>query len=120
MVYEGPSLLVYKWAPVLIQSSRWKLDEMREDAVGRGVTSPDERMVRERCLGRGVEVPDLAVWKDFLQFQASTVRGKIEERRTDESLNSFAEWFLAGFTPVIGTVVDETEESVQRELATNS
>jgi hypothetical protein len=25
-------------------------------------------------------VPDLAVWKDFLRFQASTMRGKIEER----------------------------------------
>ena len=75
-----------------IQSSRWNLDEMREDAVRRGVTPPDERMVRERCLGRGVEVPDLAVWKDFLRFQGSTMRGKIEERPTDESLNSFAEW----------------------------
>jgi hypothetical protein len=78
---------------VQIQSSGWNLDEMREDAVRRGVTPPDERMVRERCLGRGVEVPDLAVWKDFLRFQASTMRGKIEEGPTDESLNSFAEWF---------------------------
>jgi hypothetical protein len=66
-------------------------------------------MVRERCLGRGVRVPDLAVWKDFLRFRASTMRGKIEERPTDESLNSFGEWFLAGFTRVIGTVVDEIE-----------
>jgi hypothetical protein len=38
VVYEGTSLLVYKYAPVLTQSSRWKLDEMREDAKRRGVT----------------------------------------------------------------------------------
>ena len=38
---------------------------MREDAIRRGVTPPDERTVRERCLARGAEVPDLAVWKDF-------------------------------------------------------
>jgi hypothetical protein len=64
---------------------------MREDAIRRGVTPPDERTVRERCLGKGVEVPDLAAVKDFLRFQASVMRGKIEERPTDESLNSFAE-----------------------------
>jgi hypothetical protein len=57
VVYEGPALPVYKWTPVLTQSSRWKLGEMREDAMRRGVTPPDERTVRERCLGKGVEVP---------------------------------------------------------------
>jgi hypothetical protein len=52
MVYEGPSLLVYKWAPVLSQSSRWKLGEMREDAIRSGVTPPDKRAVREHCLAK--------------------------------------------------------------------
>jgi hypothetical protein len=103
VVYEGPSLLVYKWAPVLTQGSRWKLDEMREDAIRRGVTPPDERTVREHCLGKGVEVPDLAALKDFLRFQASVMRGKIKKIPTDESLNSFAEWFFAGFTRVTET-----------------
>ena len=40
VVYEGPSLLVYAWDPVLTQSSRWKLDEMPEDAIWRDVTLP--------------------------------------------------------------------------------
>jgi hypothetical protein len=37
------------------------------------------------------------------------MRGKIEERPTDESFNSFAVWFFASFTRVIETVVSETE-----------
>ena len=96
VVYKGTSLLVYKWAPVLTQSSRWKLDEMREDAKRRGVTPPDERIAREYYLSKGVEAPDLAVVKDFLQFQASVMRGKIKQIPTDESLNYFTEWFFGG------------------------
>jgi hypothetical protein len=111
VVYEGPSLLVYKWAPVLTQSSRWKLDEMREDAIRRGVTPPNERIVREHCPGKGVEVPDLATLKDFLQFQASVMRGKIKKIPTDESLNSFAEWFFAGFARVTETIIGKIERS---------
>ena len=90
-MYEGPSLLVYEWAPVLIQNSRWNLDEMREDALRRGANPPDERMIRQRCLGRGIEVPGLAVWEDFLRFQVFKMRGKIEERSTGESPKSFTE-----------------------------
>ena len=111
MLYEGPSLLVYKWAAVLTQSSRWKLNCIRDDATQRGVTPPDERMVREHCLGKGVEVPDLAALKDFLWFQASVMRGKVKKIPADESLNSFAEWFFAGFTRVTGTVIGKTERS---------
>ena len=67
------------WAPVLTQSSRWKIDEIREDAKQRGITPPDKRTAREHCLNKGVEVPDLAAVKDFLRFQASVMRGKIKQ-----------------------------------------
>jgi hypothetical protein len=74
VVYEGP---LYSFtSPVLTQSSRWKLDEMREDAKRRGVTPSDERIAREHCLSKGVETPDLAAVKDFLRFQTSVMRGK--------------------------------------------
>jgi hypothetical protein len=65
--HKEPSFLTYKWTPVPTQSSRWKLDEMREGVIRRGVT-PGESTVRECCLSRGVEVPGLAVRKDFLQL----------------------------------------------------
>ena len=84
---------------------------MREDAIRRGETPPDERTVREHCLGKGVEVPDLAVWKDFLRFQASVMRGKVKKIPTDVSLNRFAEWVFAGFTRVTETVIGKTERS---------
>jgi hypothetical protein len=67
VMHKEPSFLTYKWTPVPTQSSRWKLDEMREGVIRRGVI-PGERAVRECCLSRGVEVPDLAVRKDFLQL----------------------------------------------------
>jgi hypothetical protein len=53
---------------VLTQSSRWKLDEMREDIIQRDVTPPDEKTVREYYFSKGVEMPDLAALKDFLRF----------------------------------------------------
>ena len=36
--------------------------------------------------------------KDFLRFYVATSRGKIVERPTADSVNTFAEWFFAGFT----------------------
>ena len=68
---------------MLTQSSRWKLDEMREDAKRRGVTPSDERTAREHYLIKGVEAPDLAAVKDFLRFQASVMRGKIKQTLGD-------------------------------------
>jgi hypothetical protein len=102
VVYEGP---LYSFtSPVLTQSSRWKLDEMREDAKRRGITPSDERIAREHCLSKGVEAPNLAAVKDFLRFQTSVMRGKIGRIPTDESLNCFAEWFFGGFARVTETV----------------
>jgi hypothetical protein len=56
-------------------------------------------------------MPDMATLKDFLRFQASTMQGKIEARPTDDSLNSFAEWFFAGFTRLTETEIGKTERS---------
>ena len=39
-----------------------------------------------------------ATVKDFLRFHAATSKGKIQEEVTCDSLNTFAEWFFAGFT----------------------
>jgi hypothetical protein len=78
VVSEGPSLLVYKRAPVLTRSSRWKLDEMREDAKRRGVTPPDERTAREYCLNRGVEAPGLAGTSPSTALQSGSLAGSPE------------------------------------------
>jgi hypothetical protein len=36
--------------------------------------------------------------KDFFRFYAATSQGNIVEKPTADSVNTFAEWFFAGFT----------------------
>jgi hypothetical protein len=60
--YDGSP--VYR--AVLTQSSRRKLNEIREDVVQRNVTSPDEKTVGERYLGKKVEVSGITIY--FLRF----------------------------------------------------
>ena len=40
--------------------------------------------------GSGLEAPDLATVKDFLRFHAVASKGKIKEKITTDSLNTFA------------------------------
>jgi hypothetical protein len=56
-----------------------------------------------------VDAPDLATVKDFLRFHISISRGYIDEKQTVDSVNTHAEWFLAGFTRVTGTLTDEED-----------
>jgi hypothetical protein len=58
-----------------------------------------------------VDAPDLATLKDFFRFQASTSKGLIAEKPTCDSLNTFAEWFFAGFSRVTGTPTDADDRS---------
>ena len=39
------------------------------------------------------------------------MRGKIEEKLTNKSLNRFTEWFFGGFTRVTRTAIGKTERS---------
>jgi hypothetical protein len=86
---------------------------MLQEPIQQGLPIPDEDSARRRCLHEGVDAPDLATVKDFLRFQAATSRGIIDEegRITADSLNTFAEWFFAGFTRVTGTPTDERHRS---------
>ena len=91
---------------------------MKEDALERGLPIPDEAAVRERLLRENVEAPDLATVKDFLRFQAATGQGMIVEQTTCDSLNTFAEWFFAGFTRVTGTPTDADDRSEVYNVST--
>jgi hypothetical protein len=84
---------------------------MREDFVRRGLPAPDEAMVRERCLRKGVEAPDLATMKDFTRFSTAASKGKIVELPTADSVNTFLEWFFAGFSRVTGTETNAEDRS---------
>ena len=64
------------------------------------VTPPD--------LLEGSPPPDLANIRDFIRFHASVARGNLDPqgRPTTDSVNTFAEWFFAGFARVTGNWVE--------------
>jgi len=55
-----------------------------------------------------VDAPDLATVKDFLRFHE---QGEISEKITYDSLNTFAEWFFAGFRHVTDTPINGDDRS---------
>ncbi len=61
-------------------------------------------------LEEGSTPPDLATIKDFLRFHVAISRGRIDDKRiTVDSLNTFAEWFFAGFARVTGSLIDQED-----------
>jgi hypothetical protein len=57
-------------------------EEMKENALQKGLPVPDEAAVRDRVLKKHVDTPDLATVKDFLRFHAAMSKGKIREEIT--------------------------------------
>ena len=76
---------------------------MKEDGLQKELSVPDEAIIRERVLRKDVETTDLSTLKDFFRFQAAASKGMIREKATCHSLNTFAEWFSAGFSYLVGT-----------------
>ena len=72
---------------------------------------PMNAVVRELVLAKNVEAPDLVTVKDFLRFHAAAGKGMIVEQTTCDSLNTFAEWFFAGFTRVTDTEINKNDRS---------
>ena len=61
-------------------------------------------------LREGVSPPDLATIKDFLRFHVAISWGRIDDKRTAvDSVNTFAEWYFAGFARVTGNLVNEED-----------
>ena len=84
---------------------------MKEDALQKGLPAPDEAAVRELVLAKNAEALDLATVKDFLRFKAAAGKCMIVEQTTCDSLNTFAEWFFAGFTRVTDTEINKEDRS---------
>lgn len=56
-------------------------------------------------------MPNLTTLKDFFRFTAAVSKGMILEKMTADSLNTFGEWFFAGFSRVTGTPTDADDRS---------
>ena len=84
---------------------------MPKDSLQRKLSIPDGVSAGQHCLCEGVDAPNLTTVKDFLRFRIATSRGKIIEKPTVDSVNTFAEWFFAGFTRITGTPTHEEDRS---------
>src|SRR5256885_3152725 len=118
MCCKGPLSTSLKRA-MLMWSFSWHYEGMKEDALQKGLPVPDEAAVRERVLRKNVEAPDLATVEDFLRFQAATSKGKIREEVTSDSLNTFAEWFFAGFSRVTDTPTNDDDRREIYDVSTS-
>jgi len=49
--------------------------------------------------------------KDFLRFHAAISKGRLDRCTTVDSVNTFAEWFFAGWTRVTGGIISEDDRS---------
>lgn len=58
-----------------------------------------------------MDAPDLATVNDFLRFCIAKSRGKIVEKSTADSVNTFVEWFFAGFSRITATPTDGDDKS---------
>jgi len=58
-----------------------------------------------------VEAPDLATIKDFFRFYIATSCGRIVAKPKVDSINTNAEWFVAGLTRVTGTEINEEDRN---------
>lgn len=103
---------------LLTRSSRW-VDGVGKKRDTRVVLSDDDddaatvdichttglQRLREGALPLG-----LATIKDFLRFHVAISRGRIDDKRiTVDSVNTFAEWFFAGFARVTGNLINEED-----------
>lgn len=62
-------------------------------------------------LEKGVPPLDLASLKDFVRYKVSVSQGLIDDkgRPTADSMNTFEEWFFAGFARITGNSYAEED-----------
>lgn len=103
---------------ILTQSSRWVIavEKKKQDtgeALFDGNAAVDVSYTMEsRSLREGLPSLGLATIKDFLRFVIATSRGIIDDEQnkvTVDSMNTFAEWFFAGFARVTGNSIDKED-----------
>ena len=98
------------------RSSRW-VDGVEKKKRDTRVVLSDNATAVDVChatgpqrLEEGVLPLDLATIKDFLRYHVAISRGRIDDERiTVDSVNTFAEWFFAGFARVTGNLINEED-----------
>lgn len=103
---------------ILTQLSRWAVAvEKKEQDMGEALCGDDTAVeasytMEAQSLREGLPPLDLASIKAFLRFIVPTSQGIIDngqKKVTVDSMNTFAEWFFAGFARVMGNRIDEED-----------
>lgn len=103
---------------VLTQLSRWVVAVEKKEQDTRVLLFGDDAVInvpytmRARSLREDLPPLDLATIKDFLRVIIATSRGIIDDgqkRVIVDSMNTFAEWFFAGFTRVTDNRIDKED-----------
>ena len=114
---------------LLTRSSRW-VDGVGKKRDTRVMLSDDDddddaatvdicHTTGPQRLGEGVLPLGLVTIKDFLRFHVAISRGRIDDEQiTVDSVNTFAEWFFAGFTRVIGNLINEEDRRAVYDVNT--
>ena len=111
----GVSGLVRQKVPYLHSQNRWvdAVKEKNRDTIALpsgSDTVADACCTKAGTLCEGLPPPNLATIKDFLCFHVALSRGRIDDERTTvDSVNTFAEWFFAGFARVTGSLINEED-----------
>ena len=77
------------------------------------VATNASRSTQPPCLSEDGPPLSLATIQEFLRFHISLSKGTIDDKKriTVDSVNTFSEWFLAGFTRVTGKVIDNEDRA---------
>ena len=97
-----------------------KEQDTRESLFGDNAAVNVPYTMRAQSLREGLPPLDLATMKDFLRFIIATSRGIIDDGQkkvTVDSMNTFAEWFFAGFARVTGNRIDEEDRRAVYDIS---
>lgn len=102
---------------VAVESKR----DAGESPLNQQVTVDASYTTGAQRIREGLPLLDLATIKDFLRFIATISRGTIDEKEelvTADSMNTFGEWFFAGFARVTGNRIEEEDRRAVYDVST--
>ena len=89
----------------------WTFSEMQKDSRQRGLPTLADASARNHSLHKEMDAPDPATVK-FPPLSHLCNHGKIVEKPTADSANTFTKWVSARFTRITGTLIDEDRSEV--------
>lgn len=97
-----------------------EMERGAEAALDQEVNTDASHTTGAQRLRSGLPPLDLATIKDFLRFIVAISRGVIDDKEglvTVDSIDTFAEWFFAGFAKVTGNRIDAADRQAVYDVS---